>query len=152
MHVVQTAGEPPRSGRAILAIIGWGGNSRTAPRPSVRAYRSGKVVLGAGGTGGLTLVPSGLPLVPSGLPLVPSGLPLVPMLRVGMPSSTLRVLFSALAEAAERPGRHPHAERRDEGLQGPTGTGRDHDLPPSGRYRLGISAPATKLSLPILHI
>src|SRR4051794_3588824 len=40
-----------------------------------------------------------------------------------MPSSTLRVWASALAEAAERPGRHPHAERGDEG---------EPDLPRAG--------------------
>ena len=42
---------------------------------------------------------------------------LVPTLRVGMPSSTLRVVRVTGADGgdAERPRRHPHAERGDEG-------------------------------------
>ncbi len=40
---------------------------------------------------------------------------LVPMLRVGMPSATLRVVRGVpTEEAAERPGRHDHAERGNE--------------------------------------
>jgi hypothetical protein len=39
MHVVHTAGEPPKSGRIILATIGWTENRRKAPRQSVRAKR-----------------------------------------------------------------------------------------------------------------
>jgi hypothetical protein len=40
---------------------------------------------------------------------------LVPTLRVGMPSSTLRVKFLARQDA-ERPGMHSHAERGNEGF------------------------------------
>ena len=45
---------------------------------------------------------------------------LVPTLRVGMPSSTLRVVRVAGADGgdAERPGRHPHAERGNGGGKG----------------------------------
>src|SRR5262249_32134487 len=44
---------------------------------------------------------------------------LVPTLCVGMPSSTLRVVFRP--RAAERPGRHSHAERGNEDESSPDG-------------------------------
>src|SRR5437868_2946751 len=45
MQVFQTAGDPPRSGSTILAIIGWTTNSRAAPTISVRAKSDGKEIL-----------------------------------------------------------------------------------------------------------
>src|SRR4051794_22856472 len=37
MQVVQTAGEPPRTGRTIRAIIGWTENNKAAARKSASA-------------------------------------------------------------------------------------------------------------------
>jgi hypothetical protein len=71
---------------------------------------------------------------------------LVPTLRVGMPSSTLRVgLFPGPEEAAERPGRHSHAERgneRNEGLGSKTDAMTRDDLEnPYTAPRARLSAP-----------
>jgi hypothetical protein len=43
MQVPHTAGEPPRSGRTILAIIGWTQNRRSALRKSVRAKSKSRI-------------------------------------------------------------------------------------------------------------
>ena len=41
-HWARTAGEPPSSGRSILAIIGWIKKSRAEPTKSVQAKKAGK--------------------------------------------------------------------------------------------------------------
>src|SRR5262245_59760265 len=49
MHVFQTAGVPPRSGRTIFPTIGWTRNSRVALTKSVRPKRVGTARLRAAG-------------------------------------------------------------------------------------------------------
>jgi hypothetical protein len=42
MQMIQTAGEPPRMGRIILAIIGWTQNRSPALTNMVTANKTGK--------------------------------------------------------------------------------------------------------------